>query len=72
MPAPKTTFIPYSCFGYYDEKFEECTKKCKYCSACRNATESPECEDVRRIYKYKLSQIEELVEKWKKIPPKKA
>ena len=72
MPAPKTIFIPYSCFGYYDEEFEECTKKCKHCKACKNATESDECEEVRKIYKYKTSQIDELVEKWKKIPPKKA
>lgn len=72
MPAPKTIFIPYSCFGYYDEDFEECTKKCKYCKACKNATESDECEEVRKIYKYKLCQIEELVKKWSKIKSKKS
>ena len=66
MPAPKTIFIPYSCFGYYDESFEECSSKCKYCKECRNATESQDCEEVRRIYKYKTSQIEELVAQWKK------
>ena len=66
MPAPKTTFIPHSCFGYYDSSFEECSKKCKYSKECKNATESPERDEVRSIYKYKLSQIEELVEKWRK------
>lgn len=65
MPAPKTIFIPYSCFGYYDEKFIECTKKCKHADACRNATNSSECEEVRKIYKYLNKQIDELVEKWK-------
>lgn len=64
MPAPKTIFIPYSCFGYYDDKFEECTKKCKICRACRNATESDEVEEVRKIYKYKSSQIQELVDRF--------
>lgn len=64
MPAPKTIFIPYSCFGYYDEKFDECLKKCKFRNACRNATESDECEEVRKIYKYKTSQIDELVRKF--------
>ena len=29
MPAPKTNLIPYSCFAYYDETFDEC-KKCKH------------------------------------------
>lgn len=48
MPAPKTIFIPYSCFGYYDEKFDECMKKCKFRKACRNATESDECEEDRK------------------------
>lgn len=66
MPAPKTIFIPFSCFGYHDEKFEECSKKCKYRDECRNATESDEVEEVRSIYKYKLSQIEELARKFRK------
>ena len=64
MPAPRTIFIPHSCFGYYDEKFEECTHKCRICDACRNATESDEVDEVRRIYKYKSSQIDELVKKY--------
>ena len=66
MPAPRTIFIPHSCFGYYDEKFEECTHKCRICRACRNATESDEVEEVRKIYKYKSSQIDELVKKYNK------
>lgn len=65
MPAPKTIFIPHSCFGYYDEKFEECSKKCKLHGECKIATESNEVEEVRRIYKYKKSQIDELVKKFK-------
>ena len=65
MPAPKTIFIPHSCFGYYDEKFEECSKKCKLRKECKNATESDKIEEVRRIYKYKTSQIDELVEKFR-------
>ena len=65
MPAPKTIFIPRSCFGYYDEKFEECSKKCRLHEECKNATESDECDEVRKIYKYKKSQIDELVKKFK-------
>lgn len=71
MPAPKTTFIPYSCFGYYDEKFVECSRKCKHASACRNATNSPEYEEVRKVYKYLGRQIDELAEKWKDKSPAK-
>ena len=66
MPAPKTIFIPHSCFGYYDEKFEECSKKCKLHEECKNATESDERDEVRKIYKYKKSQIDELVKKFRK------
>lgn len=66
MPAPKTTFIPYSCFGYYDASFDECERKCKLCKECKKATESNECDEVRKIFKYKTSQIKELAEKWKK------
>ena len=65
MPARITNFIPHSCFGYYDEEFEECTKKCKVSRACKNATLSDECDEVRKIYKFKKSQIDELVKKWK-------
>lgn len=65
MPAPKTIFIPHSCFGYYDEKFNECTKKCKISESCKNATNSTEYEDVRKIYKYMNKQIDELVQKFK-------
>jgi len=65
MPAPKTIFIPHSCFGYYDEKFDECVKKCRISRECRNATESDECEEVRKIYKYKSSQIDELVKRFR-------
>ena len=65
MPAPKTIFIPYSCFGYYDEKFDECARKCRICRECRKATESDECEEVRKIYKYKSSQIDELVKRFR-------
>ncbi len=65
MPAPKTIFIPHSCFGYYDEKFSECTRKCRIAESCRNATNSPEYEEVRKVYKYLNSQIDELAEKWK-------
>ncbi len=65
MPAPKTIFIPHSCFGYYDEKFEECSKKCKINAECRRATESDECDEIRKIYKYKTSQIDELVKRFK-------
>lgn len=64
MPAPKTYFIPYSCFGYYDEAFDECARKCKYRGECRNATTSPEYEEVRRQYKFTFRQILELVEKY--------
>lgn len=64
MPAPKTFFIPYSCFGYYDDKFDECTRKCKYCQQCKNATTSPEYEEVRKQYKFTSRQILELVEKY--------
>ena len=64
MPAPKTTFIQYSCFGYYDEKFDECLKKCRHSKACKKATKSDDCEEVRKIFKYKKSQINELVEKY--------
>lgn len=71
MPAPKTVFIPHSCFGYYDEKFNECIKKCKIALSCKNATESPECQEVRKIYKFKVSQIEQLEKKWQKKPKKK-
>lgn len=65
MPAPKTIFIPYSCFGYYDHAFEECAKKCKYCKECKRATESDKRDEVREVYKYKTSQIEDLVKEWK-------
>lgn len=65
MPAPKTIFIPHSCFGYYDENYEECSKKCKICKECKKATESDECEEVRKIYKYKSCHIDELVKRFK-------
>lgn len=65
MPAPKTIFIPFSCFGYYDQKFEECTGKCRHCEECRRATESDQRDEVRSIYKYKSSQIDELVERFR-------
>lgn len=64
MPASKINFIPFSCFGYCDEKFNECIK-CKHCAACSKATKSNEYEEVRKIFKFKKSQIDELVEKWK-------
>lgn len=64
MPAPKTNFIPFSCFGYYDNKFTECLQ-CKHCKPCKKATDSNQYEEVRKVYKYKSSQIKELVEKWK-------
>lgn len=64
MPAPITNFIPHSCFGYYDEKFDECTKKCKVSNACKKATESDEYNEVRKVYKFKTSQINELVKKF--------
>ena len=64
MPAPKTTFIQHSCFGYYDEGFEECTNKCCYAKECRKATSSEECEEIRRVFKYKKSQIREIAEKY--------
>lgn len=63
MPAKKTNFIPFACFGYYDETFEECVE-CKKSVPCKNATESQEYEEVRKIFKYKISQIEELSKKW--------
>ena len=65
MPAPKTTFIPYSCFGYYDNKFIQCSKKCKYSESCYNATNSPECEEIRKQFKFTSKQIKDLVQKWK-------
>ena len=65
MPARKTNFIPFSCFGYYDETFDECNN-CKKSVSCKNATNSTEYEEVRKIFKYKISQIEELDKKWKK------
>ena len=64
MPAPITNFIPHSCFGYYDEAFEECFKKCKIANACKNASESDQYDEVRKIYKFKSSQIKKLVEEW--------
>lgn len=64
MPAPKTNFIPFSCFGYYDKTFEEC-EKCKNKKPCKNATDSDEFEEVRKIYKFKKSHIEELINKYK-------
>lgn len=64
MPAPKTTFIKHSCFGYYDERFTECTRKCRISEACKNATNSEDCEDVRKIFKYVRRQIDELVDKY--------
>lgn len=66
MPAKKTNFIPFACFGYYDDNFEEC-KNCKKVSSCQKATNSPNYEEVRKIFKYKVSQIEELCEKWREI-----
>ena len=72
MPAPKTIFIPYSCFGYYDGEFEECARKCKHCKECKRATESDRRDEVRSIFKYKTSQIDDLVrefgKEWKKEP----
>lgn len=64
MPAKKTNFIPFSCFGYYDKKFEEC-ENCKHKVPCNNATNSEEYQEVRKIYKYKNAQIDELVKTWK-------
>ena len=64
MPAPKTVFIQHSCFGYFDEKFDECARKCRVSNACRLATASPEAEEIRAVYKYKHSQIDEIVEKY--------
>lgn len=64
MPAKKTNFIPFACFGYYDANFEECLN-CKKSISCNNATNSTEYEEVRKIFKYKVSQIEELDKKWK-------
>lgn len=66
MPASKYVFIPHSCFGYYDSKFNECIKKCKIAKSCKNATESSDCEEIRKIYKFKVSQIDELTKKWKR------
>lgn len=65
MPAPKTNLIPYSCFAYYDETFDEC-KKCKHNIPCKKATDSNEYEEVRKIFKFKSSQIQELVKEWSK------
>ena len=63
MPAKKTNFIPYACFGYYDKQFAECGA-CKHKKPCRNATNSDKFEQVRKIFKYKNSQIDELVKEW--------
>lgn len=68
MPAPKTNLIPHSCFGYYDDKFIECSKKCKCADSCKNATFSEQNEQVRKIFKFTNQQIKELVQEWK---PKK-
>lgn len=65
MPAPKTTLIPHSCFGYYDENFKQCSKKCRISKECKNATLSSKYEQVRKIFKYKTEQIKELVREWK-------
>lgn len=65
MPAPKTVFIPYSCFGYYDQSFIECSKKCKHAQACKNATNSNEYEEIRRQFKFNNKHITDLVQKWK-------
>lgn len=65
MPAPKTNLIPHSCFGYYDQNFIECMKKCKISDSCKNATNNPQCEQVRKIFKFKKQQIQELVKEWK-------
>lgn len=64
MPAPKTNLIPFSCFGYYDAEFNDCLV-CKVNRSCKNATDSSEYEEVRKIFKFKKSQTEELVKKWK-------
>ena len=64
MPARKTNFIPFACFGYFDENYDEC-KNCKKSVSCNNETNSTEYEEVRKIFKYKVSQIEELDKKWK-------
>ena len=65
MPAPKTTFIPYSCFGYYDQSFVQCTKKCKHALSCKNATYSTEFQEVRKQFKFNNKHITDLVQKWK-------
>ena len=65
MPAPKTTFIPYSCFGYYDQNFIQCSKKCKHSQSCLNATKSSECENIRKQFKFTNKHINDLVQQWK-------
>ena len=64
MPSKKTNFISGSCFGYFDVKFEDC-QKCKIKDSCQNATNSDQVEEVRRIFKIKNSQVDELVNIWK-------
>lgn len=63
MPAPKTNLIPFSCFGYFDSEFAECLS-CRLGEPCKNATDSPDFEEVRKIFKYKKSQIKELKNHW--------
>jgi hypothetical protein len=67
LPAPPNSgvggLLPES---KENEKFEECSKKCKLHEECKNATESNERDEVRKIYKYKKSQIDELVKKFRK------
>ena len=65
MPAPKTVFIQHSCFGWYDAKFEECTKQCSMSKACKKASESDRADEIRRICKFKRSQIQELADQFK-------
>lgn len=65
MPAKKTNFIPYACFGYYDNKFNECIN-CKHGKACNKASTSDNYEEIRKMYKFKTSQIKTLVDTWSK------
>lgn len=61
--VPMTHFIQGACFGYYDQKFEQCVN-CKYNKSCNNATNSKEVNSIRKVFKYKSRIIKQFVQKY--------
>lgn len=62
-----TEFIPGACFGYYDEKFEECLA-CKAKDSCQTATNSENRDEIRKIAKTDPDLVYRLIRKYR---PKK-